>query len=467
MAHKEKAKNHKRNPLREEKNCINGKIEEREFVMALLTNPVLVSVIVLCVLCLLKLNVLMSLIIAAMVGAMLGGISIPDAMGILCDGFSGNANTALSYVLLGTFATAIASTGLADMLSKKLSKIMGGKGKLMLVILAAVACLSQNLVPVHIAFIPILIPPMLSLMNEMKIDRRAAACSLAFGLKAPYISIPFGFGAIFMGIIADNMTANGMAITVGEVAKFNWLLGLCMLVGLLLAIFVTYRKPREYKNLAINTEASDAVSDHMTVAHWVTIVAILAVVVIQVKFDSLSLAALGGLLVMFIGQAVKWNKIDEQFAGGIKIMGMIAIVMLVAGGYAEVMKATNAVDALVNAAVSIMGGNKIIAATVITLIGLLVTMGIGSSFSTIPVVAIIYVPLCMKMGFSPAATAILMSAAAALGDAGSPASDTTLGPTSGLNADGQHDHIWDTCVPTFIHYNIALMIGAIVISQFL
>ena len=77
--------------------------------MALLTNPVLVSVIVLCVLCLLKLNVLMSLIIAAMVGAMLGGISIPDAMGILCDGFSGNANTALSYVLLGTFATAIAA----------------------------------------------------------------------------------------------------------------------------------------------------------------------------------------------------------------------------------------------------------------------------------------------------------------------------------------------------------------------
>ena len=467
MAHKEKAKNHKRNPLREEKNCINGKIEEREFVMALLTNPVLVSVIVLCVLCLLKLNVLMSLIIAAMVGAMLGGISIPDAMGILCDGFSGNANTALSYVLLGTFATAIASTGLADMLSKKLSKIMGGKGKLMLVILAGIACLSQNLVPVHIAFIPILIPPMLSLMNEMKIDRRAAACSLAFGLKAPYISIPFGFGAIFMGIIADNMTANGMAITVGEVAKFNWLLGLCMLVGLLLAIFVTYRKPREYKNLAINTEASDAVSDHMTVAHWVTIVAILAVVVIQVKFDSLSLAALGGLLVMFIGQAVKWNKIDEQFAGGIKIMGMIAIVMLVAGGYAGVMKATGAVDELVEAAISVMGGNKIIAATVITLIGLLVTMGIGSSFSTIPVVAVLYVPLCSRMGFSPAATILLMSAAAALGDAGSPASDTTLGPTSGLNADGQHDHIWDTCVPTFIHFNIPLMIAAIVFSQFI
>ena len=55
----------------------------------------------------------------------------------------------------------------------------------------------------------------------------------------------------------------------------------------------------------------------------------------------------------------------------------------------------------------------------------------------------------------------------ALGDAGSPASDTTLGPTSGLNADGQHDHIWDTCVPTFIAYNIPLMIAGIVGAQFL
>ena len=145
--------------------------------MSLLTNPVLVSVVVLCVLCLLKLNVLMSLIIAAMTGAVLGGISIPDAMGILCDGFSGNANTALAYVLLGTFATAIASTGLADMASKKLSQIMGGKSaSVLLLILAAVACLSQNLIPVHIAFIPILIPPMLAMFNKMKVDRRGVAC---------------------------------------------------------------------------------------------------------------------------------------------------------------------------------------------------------------------------------------------------------------------------------------------------
>ena len=61
----------------------------------------------------------------------------------------------------------------------------------------------------------------------------------------------------------------------------------------------------------------------------------------------------------------------------------------------------------------------------------------------------------------------MISAAGALGDAGSPASDATLGPTCGLNADGQHDHIWDTCVPTFVSFNLPLMLGTILIAQFL
>ena len=94
-------------------------------------------------------------------------------------------------------------------------------------------------------------------------------------------------------------------------------------------------------------------------------------------------------------------------------------------------------------------------------------MGIGTSFGTVPVLAVLFVPMCSSLGFSTPATILLISAAAALGDAGSPASDTTLGPTSCLNADGQHDHIWDTCVPTFLHFNIPLMIAAAVASQFL
>ena len=56
-------------------------------------------------------------------------------------------------------------------------------------------------------------------------------------------------------------------------------------------------------------------------------------------------------------------------------------------------------------------------------------MGIGTSFGTVPVIAAIYVPLALKLGFGPAAIVSMISIAAALGDAGSPASDTTLGPS--------------------------------------
>ena len=135
--------------------------------------------------------------------------------------------------------------------------------------------------------------------------------------------------------------------------------------------------------------------------------------------------------------------------------------MLVAAGFAFVLKETGGIDSLVQNAMIFMSGSKLLAATVMLGIGLFITMGIGTSFGTIPILAVLFVPVCAKLGFSIPATVILVSAAAALGDAGSPASDTTLGPTAGLNADGQHNHIIDTCIPTFLHYNIPLILFAI------
>lgn len=443
-------------------------------ILEILINPITVSVLILCVLCLLKLNVLLSMLVACVIGGFVGGIPIysPDGnaqtvMKLLTNGFSENATTALAYVLLGTFATAIATTGLAAILSKKLSRAIGGKSWLLLAILTVVACLSQNLIPVHIAYIPILLPPLLHLMNRMKLDRRAVACALAFGHEAPYITIPFGFGLIFQRIIADNLTENGMAVTVSDVTAANWSLGVAMLIGLLLAVFVLYRKPREYRDTQIDTAQSDAICGKLGYRHYVTFAAIAVVVIVQIISSDLALSSLCGLVVMILFRAISWREIDDQIAGGIQLMGLVAVIMLVAGGYAAVIRATGGVDALVDLGIELMGGNKWIVAAVITLIGLLVTMGIGTSFGTVPVLAVLFVPMCQKLGFSIPATILLMSAAAALGDAGSPASDTTLGPTSGLNADGQHDHIWDTCVPTFIAFNIPFMICAVVVSQFI
>ena len=439
--------------------------------MSNLLNPVVVGVVLLCVLCLLKINILLSMLVSLFTAGLVGGMDIVAIKNSLLAGLGGNGETALAYVLLGTLASCMATTGITEILAKKIAKVVGGNKWLMIGILLIIACLSQNLVPIHIAYIPILVPPLLVLMNKMKLDRRGVACTIAFGHKAPYIAIPFGFGAIFMGIIRDNINANvgddwGWKVTMGDVTAVNWILAVAMFIGLLIAVFVTYRKPREYKDVQLEgiKETEDLTLKY---EHWVVLAALVVVVAVQIWCGSLPVAALAGLIVIFLFRAIKPSDIDAQFQEGIKLMGFIAFVMLVAGGFAQVIKDTGAVDSLVQSSIGLMGGSKWIAATVITLIGLLVTMGIGTSFGTVPVLAVLYVPLCHQVGFSPAATIVLMSAAAALGDAGSPASDTTLGPTSGLNADGQHDHIWDTCVPTFLHFNIPLMIAAIVAAQFL
>lgn len=432
----------------------------------MLLNPVIVAVVILCALCLMKMNILLAMIISLFAGGLAGGLGLEGTMSSLLSGLGSNGETALAYILLGTFATAMATTGIVDILGQKMTRFIGGRKMVFLWTLTFIACLSQNAIPVHIAFIPILIPPLLILMNKLKIDRRAAACSLAFGLKAPYIALPVGFGLIFQGIVAKNMTTNGMPVDVKEVWKVNWILGLSMIIGLCIALFFTYRKPRDYQDIQIiEHEVPQALKFERR--HWFTLLAIVIMVILQLQFESLPIAALGGLLLLIITGTIRWNQIDAQFEGGIKLMGFIAFVMLVAGGFAQVLKDTGAVDELVQSSIGLMGGNKLVAAIMITLIGLLVTMGIGTSFGTIPVLAVLYVPLCQQMGFSTPATILLISAAAALGDAGSPASDTTLGPTCGLNADGQHDHIWDTCVPTFLHYNIPLMLAAIIGSQFI
>ena len=429
-------------------------------MISLITNPIIISVILLCALCLCRVNVLLALIISSVVGGIAGHIGLSEVMDIFIKGMGGNAETALSYILLGAFAASMTHTGLAPVLSKKIANTIQSKKFLLIFILTGIAILSQNLIPVHIAFIPILIPPLLVVMNKLKLDRRAVACGLAFGLKAPYIMIPAGIGLIFQGLIAENLVQNGVEVFKNDIWKSTSLLGLAMFIGFLIAIFITYRKPRKYLNLEVN-QPEDKEDLHLTKNHYITLAAAVLTLVVQLWTNSLPLGALIGLAVIFGFKAIDHSKMDKLINEGVGLMGYVAFVMLVAAGFAAVMKATGGIDTLVNYITPFMMSNKIIAASLMLFVGLFITMGIGTSFGTIPILAVLYVPICIKLGFSIPSTIIVLAAAAALGDAGSPASDTTLGPTAGLDADGQHNHIWDTCVPTFLHYNIPLILMAI------
>ncbi|MBQ8460599.1 sodium:proton antiporter [bacterium] len=430
-------------------------------MLALITNPIVISVILLCVMCLCRVNVLLALIVSSVIGGLVGHISLAEVMNIFISGMGGNSETALSYILLGAFAASMTHTGLAPIMSMKIANAIKSRKYTLIFILTGIAILSQNLIPVHIAFIPILIPPLLVIMNELKLDRRAVASGLAFGLKAPYIVIPAGFGLIFQGLIAENMIQNGVEVSKNDIWHYSWILGLGMLVGFLISIFITYRSPREYKNLEISQEN---LKENLSLNknHYITLIAAVLTLIVQLWTNSLPLGALVGLSVIFGLKAIDHDKMDKLINEGVGLMGYVAFVMLVAAGFASVMKATGGIETMVNAITPYMTTSKIIAAILMLIVGLFITMGIGTSFGTIPILAVLYVPICLKLGFSVPSIILILAASAALGDAGSPASDTTLGPTAGLNADGQHNHIWDTCVPTFLHYNIALIITTVI-----
>lgn len=426
-------------------------------------NPVIVSVLLLCALCLLRVNVLLALLISAISAGLCAHMSIQEIMNTFISGMGANSETALSYILLGAFAAAMTHTGLAQILARKIALFIKDNKYVLLGIILLISVMSQNLIPVHIAFIPILIPPLLGIMNKLKLDRRAVACTLSFGLKAPYIALPAGFGLIFQGLIADNMTQNGINVLKTDVYKSTWFLGMAMFIGLLIAIFITYRKNRQYKDTdpVLGECNLSKKSLKLKRRHYVTLLGAFATLAVQLWSGSLPLGALVGLGIIFGAKAVKHRHMDKLINEGIGLMGYVAFVMLVAAGFALVLKQSGGVESLLNMVMPYMEHSKLLAAMLMLFIGLLITMGIGTSFGTIPILAVLFIPVCTKLGFSTPSAIILLAAAAALGDAGSPASDTTLGPSAGLNADNQHNHIKDTCVPTFLHFNIALIISAL------
>ncbi|MEI8655659.1 MULTISPECIES: Na+/H+ antiporter family protein [Vibrio] len=430
-------------------------------------NPVVISVCVMLLLALMRVNVVVALTFSAIVGGLVAGMSLNDTVAAFESGLGGGATIALSYAMLGTFAVAISKSGITDLLAQSVIKRLHGKEHgaattglkyAVLVALLLMAVSSQNVIPVHIAFIPILIPPLLGVFAKLKLDRRLVACVLTFGLITPYMVLPVGFGGIFLNnILLKNLRENGLEnITASQVPMAMLLPAIGMIAGLLIAVFFSYRKPREYQETeltVVHHQANEIDKKHVGIAA----VGIVVALAVQLATGSMIIGALAGFMVFTFGGVIAWKETHDVFTKGVHMMAMIGFIMISAAGFAAVMKDTGGVESLVSALSTSIGDNKPLAALLMLVVGLLVTMGIGSSFSTIPIIATIYVPLCIAFGFSPMATVALVGTAAALGDAGSPASDSTLGPTSGLNADGQHEHIWETVVPTFLHYNLPLV----------
>ncbi|QDF75747.1 MULTISPECIES: Na+/H+ antiporter family protein [Shewanella] len=430
-------------------------------------NAVVIAVCLMLGLSLARVNVVIALTVSALVAGLVGGMDLQQTVEAFNTGLGGGAQIALSYALLGAFAVALSHSGLTTLISRKVIAQLGQEQSpgninkvrwLLLLAILAMAVSSQNILPIHIAFIPILIPPLLHVMSKLKMDRRLVACVLTFGLVTTYMILPVGFGGIFLNdILLSNLTSNNLEAVREQIPPAMLIPALGMVFGLFIAVFISYRKPREYKEELILAAEPEETLNRRNI--FIALIAIASTLIVQLYTGSMIFGALIGFIIFSFSGALKHVADQDIFNQGVRMMANIGFIMISAAGFAAVVKATGDVSTLVDSLSHLIGDNKALAAFLMLVVGLLITMGIGSSFSTIPIIATIYVPLAISFGFSVPATIALVGTAAALGDAGSPASDSTLGPTAGLNADGQHDHIRDSVIPTFIHYNIPLLLS--------
>ncbi|MDH2328187.1 Na+/H+ antiporter NhaC family protein [Cereibacter sp. SYSU M97828] len=434
-------------------------------------NAVVLSIVVMVTLCLLRLPVAVALVSAAVIGGLQAGLPMTDTLAAFNENLLIGSQVGLTYIMVGAFAVALARSGLLELLAQKISGRLDadeaathrGVRWSLLLILCAASVMSQNVIPVHIAFIPVLIPPLLGVLNRLRMDRRAIACVLACAISSSYLLLPTGFGAIFLNdILLTNLNEVGadlgFSATPDMAPKAMFLPVMGIVAGMLVAVFVTYRKPRDYRTVEAQQAKPAVTLDFAQLA--ATVAALVAALVCQLQFDSLLIGAMVGFVILGFAGIFRWREQDDVFTEGLRMMAQVAMIITIASGFAGVLTATGEVQPLVAASAAFIGDNKALGAAIMLIVGLFITIGFGDSFASVPILAPIYLPLALALDFSPLAAVALLGASAALGDAGSPASTITLGATAGLNADGQHDHMKDSVIPTFFHANFGMVLFA-------
>mgnify|MGYP000303660054 CR=1 FL=1 len=330
-------------------------------------NAVIVAVLTMLVLSLLRTNVVMALLLGAMAGGLTGGLGLQGTVDAFNSGIGGGAGVALSYALLGGFAVAISKSGLPHLLADRVVVMLGSNqdaqrvrmvrtGLIMLIMLVAIS--SQNIMPIHIAFIPMLIPPLLLVMAKMQLDRRLIACVLTFGLVTPYMFLPVGFGGIFLNeILLKNIAANGLSTEGISVVSAMGIPALGMLTGLLIAVFISYRGKRRYDLSKIEAVENGGAE----VSGVRTLIALAAIGVafgVQLYTGSMVLGALLGFIVFSVSGVVRWNESDGLLVDGMKMMATIGFIMIAAAGFAEVLRETGEIASLVESSAGFVDGNK-------------------------------------------------------------------------------------------------------------
>ena len=432
----------------------------------IITNPVMISVVVMVTLCLLKCNVYFAVVISGLCCAVLGGLSIVDGIVLFYQGMDGNIKSMFTRLCLGMVAVTLTRTGVGEVLAPRITKVIGKNVWILIIGLGILGTMAETVILLASVFVTIVVPPLLPIFNKYNVDRRKAAIIVMCGLQMGYMCVPSGYGIVFQETVQTEMINNGYDIPLNFIWKANIPAAIALLVSIAVALFI-FRKPRTYVPVEGVTAMSELTPQdgELPKMEWKHIGALISAcvsVIVQLVTGSIQFGALCAVISIVVLRVVQWKDFDEYFTAGLLKMAYVTFIIMAGCGFANVSRNVGRIDSLVNAVASLLSNSKPVAALAMLLLGLVVTIGIGSAFGTVPIVAAVLVPLGARMGFSPAGIILLISIAAALGDAGSPASDQTLMCTAAFNMDGQHDHIWDSCVPSFLIVTASyLIVGTI------
>ncbi|MDX1267565.1 MAG: SLC13 family permease, partial [Oceanisphaera sp.] len=357
-------------------------------------NAIVLAILVMVALCLARVSVVFSLVVAALIGGLWAGMSVDQVIGAFNDGLGGGATVALAYATLGAFAVALSRTGITGLVANKTLGWVGTRREpgqlsgvkwLLFGALIIIGVASGTVVPVHIAFIPILVPPLLGLMTMLKLDRRAVACVITFSITIMYMTTPVGFGTIFLNDILTNSVNQagnelGMSVTPGMAPKAMLIPAVGMVLGLLVAVLFSYRRPRDYQHQQVAVKEQDTSQTRLSRKQLLMIVAaIVGALVVQLSTGSMVLGGLLGFAMLSMNGLFKWKDQDDVFTQRMRLMALIGFIMIAASGFAGVMKASGAIPELVAGSGELIGNSPPLAALIMLLVGLFITMGIGSS----------------------------------------------------------------------------------------
>lgn len=325
--------------------------------MAIITNPVFASVVIMLVLCVLHVNVYLAIIIAAVICGLMGGAPLTEIISLFASGISSHGENAIIFIILAAIASAIVASGMSDAMAPRVSKILGQRPWLLLVGLIIIAALCETVITFGATFVFIIIPPLLTVFNRYSVDRRKVATAIMCGLQIGYVCIPIGYGAVFQDMVAGVMSDCGIEITYLEVAVTTWPIFLAMVVAAVV-VAVIYRKPRTYTpvpGITAPAETDGAQTDELPpweFKHTMGIVAAFATPVVQLITGSIVLGGLTALALILIFRVASIKSLDEHIYKGMKDVAAVVFVMAAGTGYANVSNAYGDVNGLVNSIVN-------------------------------------------------------------------------------------------------------------------